>query len=76
MSQLPSKLAVGIPNVLTSGTPEMIDGGMALRVKNQMRIAVEVHSQAYTPPPFALKASPELLSWVADTVHPVKPAPA
>ncbi len=53
--------------------PSVIEAGMALRGKNHMRMAVVVHSMAYTPPPMALNASPELLGVSVTTVHPVMP---
>lgn len=76
MSQSPSKFAAGVPKSSTFGDPKPIEVGMALRGKNQIRIQVEVHSIAYTPPPLALNAAPALLGWLAATVQPVNPPPA
>ena len=35
-----------VPNASTSGNPERIEAGMAVRGKNHTRIAVDVHSIA------------------------------
>lgn len=42
-------------------------GGMWPRGKNQMRMATEVHSIAYTPPPILLKLVPALLGLSGET---------
>lgn len=72
MSQFPWKFAAGVPKVLVSGAPEAIESGIALRGKNHIWIAVEVHSIAYTPPPMALKLAPALFGSVAETAHPAR----
>jgi hypothetical protein len=58
ISQGAANRADGEPQYEGVGLPLVMSDGMLPRGKNQMLIAVLVHSVAYTPPPLALKPDP------------------
>ena len=56
--QAPANAAIGNPNCDTSGLPDVMLEGIAPLAKNQVLIALDVHSMAYTPPRLALNLAP------------------
>lgn len=52
---------VGVPHPVGSGLAELTSVGIAPRGKNQILMASEVHSVAYTPPSLSLNPLPNVI---------------